>query len=642
MMLWAQSQTSSRLYAADAAAPAAETTSDSAKNATLPSVVNDAPVNTAMLVLVPNPTQFSQRLSACSEATGLTFPLLADALGQFKTAFGVSKGMAEEGPVMVVFPASKGGLLGSAADGQTLAFFPITNYVDFLSNFGGNANELTTQVKLPRDYTGYCRRLGTHAVFGSQKGTLDAMNSPAAGKAIVESLGPKGAQQLAKSDFSIVLNLSVARAQLLADLDAKIAEASTEREKMPKDRRPADAHRLVTRIAGYQALKTVINEASGIVISGNLYPHGITLQASVQLNSTSSVAGLLKAPRDASPLLSLVPTEIYMSAQAVALDSFKTDVLVDMAVKQMEPMIEDPMTAILVRLLPALNKASGYAQTYNYVPATSGFNNSDINVLVFQTKDPAGLRQTLMEGVTNLSAKPFPGITNQGIPFVSAYSKDHLRIGDLPVDQYEVRITAQRNVLDAGKDSQFLQTLASTGISGYVCSGPDFVIVTTVADAGVIRTTIDSIKKKSGTGDTRGVRFTRTNMPAGPSVEFMLTSSAFLQDVNQARQALKLPALASLPVTSQMGVSVVTSPGNLTVTSFLGTDLARVIYLAGSQKDPAFNTPTPENQGTGDQAAPSGPAAGQPADPGMPPLPGGGPGMLPPPVPGGPAGAPPR
>jgi hypothetical protein len=642
MLIWAGGSVSNGVFAADAA-PGTPAVAPAAKATALPSVVNDAPVNTAVLVLVPNPTQFSQRLAASTEAIGLSFPLLTDGLGQFKTAFGVSKGMAEDGPVMVVFPAAKSGLFGSALDGQTLAYFPITNYQDFLGNFGGDANVLTTQVKLPRDFTGYCRRLGTHAVFGSQKATLDAMVSPAAGKPIMDALGAKGIEQINHSDFSIVLNLAVCRAQILADLDAKIASTSAEREKLAKDKRPSESGPLVAKVASYQALKAVVNEASGIVISGNFHPHGVVLQASVQLGSSSTIAGLLKTPRDAAPLLSLLPTEFYMATQAVSLDSFKTDALVDMVTKQIEPMVEDPLSAILVRMLPVMNKATGYAETYNSVASPSGFGNADVSVMVFQTKDAAGLRQALSDCVVNLEKKPILGLSSVGSPFFTKYSKDHLRIGDLPVDQYEIRVQAQRNVLDAGKDSPFLQMLASTAISGYVCVGPDFVIVTTVPDAAVIRTTIDSVKKKSGTGDSRGVRFTRTNMPAGPSIEFMLTSSAFLNGINLQRAESKLPALTSLPVTSQLGVSLVTAPSNLTVTTFVGTDLARVIYLASTLKDPAFNNATaaPENANQAPGAEQPGPSRAVPA-PGsdMPPMmPPGGPGM--PPGGGLPPGAPP-
>ncbi len=638
MTLGASSLSSQLLFAADpapaaaAAAAAPAKTTDSATN-----VVIDAPVNAAVLIIVPNPQQFSQHLAITSESIGVSLPLLADSLGQIKAAFGVNKGMAEDAPIMVAFPVSKGGLLGSASEGQTLAYFPITNYVDFLSNFNGNPNELTTQVKLPRDFTGFCRRLGNHAVVGSQKGTLDAMNSPGAGKPILESLGPKGVQLIANSDFSIVLNLEMARGQLLADLDAKISEANTSREKLAKDKRPAESNNLVTHIAALQALRAVVNEASGIVISGNLNPQGLTLQTSIQLSSTSPTAALLKAPKDSAPLLSLVSSDIYMAAQSVSLESFKTDALVDLAVKQMEPMVEDPLTAILVRFLPVLNKASGFGQTYNHIVTSSGFGNSDISVQVFQTKDPAGLRQSLADAILSLEKKPFPGLASQNIPFTTAYTKDQILIGDLHADQYEIRVSASRSVLDAGKDSQVLQTLASTGISGFVCAGPDFVVVSTIPDAGLIRATIESIKKKSGTGDSRGIRFTRSNLPPAPSLEMFWTSSAFIRCINLIRTEDKLRPLATLPVTSQMGVNVVTSPANITVTAFLGTDLARVIYLAATQKEPSFTAPGSADQPSGspDQqppqpAAPNGgPAAGGFGPP--PPMPGGGPGLPPPP-----------
>jgi hypothetical protein len=632
---------SARLAAAADAAPAGTAAAPAKAPDAAPgvlSVVTDAPVNAAVIVVVPNPAQFSQRLAITTEATGISLPLMADSLGQIKAAFGVSKGMAEDAPMMIVFPISKDGLLGSAAEGQTLAYFPTTNYVDFLSNFNGDPNLLTTQIKLPRDFTGYCRRLGNHAVFGSQKGTLDSMNSPGAGKPIIDSLGAKGAQLVASSDFSIILNLEMARIQILADIDKQIVAANAAREKLPKEKRPAEAHRLVMQVAALQAVRTLVNESSGIVISGTLYPYGVTLQTSIQLSSNSSAGALLKAPKDATPLLSLVPTDIYMAAQSVSLESFKTDALVDLVVKQIDPMVEDPVTAAFVRLLPVLNKATGFSQTYNSVVTSSGFGNSDISVQVFQTKDPAGLRQALSDAVISLDKKPFSGLSAQNIPFTTAYSKDHLRIGDFPVDQYEIRVSATRAILDAGKDSQILQTLASTGISGYVCAGPDFVIVTTVPDAGLIRATIESVRKKSGTGDNRAVRFTRSNLPAAPTYELLWNSAAFLPVVNSVRAELKLPHLANLPITSMMGMNVVTSPSNITVTSFLGTDLARVIHLATTQKEPAFASPAapekgPDQPGQPPMARPGndGPPPGGPG--GMPPdgMPPGGPGLVPPP-----------
>ena len=155
------------------------------------------PADTELAVMVPSLREFSDRLAAMGQSTGLTAyaPDLEDALTAFKQQMSFSVGVDDEGPMVVVVQnvaaAAWAGVqdAAAAAEPRAVLLVPVTDYAAFIEQLGGDAAaEGPTAVTLAGETSGFARRIEGFAVLGSAE-SLEGFAPAEAGEALLGSLG---------------------------------------------------------------------------------------------------------------------------------------------------------------------------------------------------------------------------------------------------------------------------------------------------------------------------------------------------------------------------------------------------------------------------------------------------------------------
>src|SRR5689334_14436438 len=123
-------------------------------------LLDQAPADSPVVIYVPSLSQLSQKLATFNDAAGLGMPNLVDALGMFKQQLGATKGLKDDGAMMIVITDPH--IVEAADTGNgppTLLFLPTSDYGALVTALGGKPEDAIASVTMPGKRPGFARKL---------------------------------------------------------------------------------------------------------------------------------------------------------------------------------------------------------------------------------------------------------------------------------------------------------------------------------------------------------------------------------------------------------------------------------------------------------------------------------------------------
>ncbi len=513
-------------------------------------LLDQAPAQAPVVIYVPNLTQLSQKLSTFNDGAALSMPNLVDLLGMFKQQLGATKGLKDDGSMMLVMTEIPA---GDTDIPPAILFVPTTSYADLVTGMGGKAEEAITAVNISGARKGFARKLEGFALMSSDRSLLENYQPARAGAKIQASAGKLGAQYLATSDAVAYINIETIAPLLKEKIKATAAEAAQHSGTGHAADLPST---LTTNFAN-----TLIDDSSGMVIGFDLNDTGLGITSSLQFKQGSYLAGLFTTGNDAGTTLNKLPALPYMFASAFNADGINLKKIVEDAVAKLPAQQANGMADIMKHSIAMVADAQACAQVY-YVPAAgSGIAEGNYfnGVSVVQTKDPAAYVKTYRDYLNTLANLPAAGGGGDLVSVRSNYTEGALQLENVKADEYHIEYELSPEAMSQmGMMAPMIAGLGGTQQSGYLVNTGKEVLITSVRNDQLLRKAVASVRDDKGMGLDTSLSRIRSNLTPKPSAEAYINIAGIMNAINGAQaelgaEATKIPADV-LPIGASLSV----------------------------------------------------------------------------------------
>ncbi|MCC6679798.1 MAG: hypothetical protein IT445_02745 [Phycisphaeraceae bacterium] len=533
-----------------------------AQAATAAEALDQVSAEAQIVVLVPQMSDASRKLSAWAQAAGLP-QQPGDTLGDFKRSLGIDAGIDDNGSMLVVVQNLQA-TQEPGGEPDVLLVFPVSDYAAFVSNWQGAA-EGVAQLTMPGEETGFARQIGDYAVVAEKRELVEAYTPAGAGQQIIESLGAGGSEVLDGSDAAIYLNLEKAGPTIAAMIEQVMqqVEANMAMSGAPSSQQ---AQQVFSMYAA--AARAVINDSSSILLTMDVADSGIGLHKLVRIKSGSTLAGYFPGGKStAASQLARLPKQPYIFAASVdckAIDLAKVYTTMGQQDNAAMQQMLGPAWDTAVELVGKTEVASFVFYTPDQMAMMSG---SLMNVLtVVQTADgPAfvGLLRQYMEQLNGMSVPIAPAPTSESpapasespapasaetapaegqpsaqpaapaMTYSTTYKPGALTLSGVSVDQFQIQTVMPPEMMQQmGPMAGFVNAFMS--YRGFIASKDKQVVVTTSADPQMVTNTLDVAATAEGIGFDGAIADQRhNNLPGNSAMECYIDLGGIASFANQ-------------------------------------------------------------------------------------------------------------
>lgn len=554
-------------------------------------LLDRVPANAPVVIYVPNLTQLSQKLATFNDAASLGMPNLVDVLGMFKQQLGATKGLKDDGPMMLVLADAP---VAGEQGPPSLLFLPTTDYAGLMTSMGGKPEEAISTVTMPSSRKGFVRKLEGFALMSADRALLEGYQPGRAGTKILAAAGKLGAQYLATSDVAVFINVELLAPVLKESLKSSLAQAE-QRDAQPSPATLALSHSV-------DLLNTFMDDTGGAVLALDINDTGLGLTTALQFKQGSYLAGLFITGNDAGAALGKLPALPYMLAATLNPEGINVKKMIDDAAAKLPAEQANGMADIMKSSIGVLTGAQSCAQAY-YVPAAgSGIAEGNYfnGVTVVQAKDPAAYVKTYRSYLSTLGNLPAAGGGGDAVTIHSSYTEGALQLENVKADEYHIEYELSPEAM--GRMGMMAPLIAGMGgmqQSGYVVNTGKEVIVTSVRNDQLLRKAVASAKDAKGLGGDASLGTIRGNLTPRPSAEVYLNIAGIVAAINGAQaelgaEAIKVPDDV-LPIGASLSVRESGVAGRIFVptatTKFLMQKVVPMatMFLGGPPMPPGSN-----------------------------------------------------
>ncbi len=582
-----------------------------------PAILNFAPDDSQVLIVLPNFTQTSDQLAMLNSKLGLGIAGLTDAVGEFKRSIGLTKGLDETGGLLVAiadpFQANETG-------GLNFVIAIATNdYSGFVTSFGGRSLEPVTRITLPTGQIGYARNLGTHVLIGPTQKAVETHSGKNNTNRFAQRIGALGRQQLASSEATLILDAKVVR-RLLTPVEVKPGK---QQAVQPGSSLPGSGYMLEY---GAHAID-LSDDLDLLIIGAGLREEGLRCTFVNQFKEASPLAKRYTQASGARELLSKLPQRRFMLAHAQTGSALREQLLQSFKDPQITPTWLQPSLDGLSKLLA---KTDGVAVLL-VEPQAVGLSTRLLNAIcIIQTDNAAGFVEGFQAWVKSLSGSKFSidmrPESEKNNPFAATnypaiemslltqYQANALQVKEGKVDLYEIayNIPPQLSSQLDQKGNVLLTLIAGTGQKGYISAQGKYVLLSTAPDDQLLRDTLDALAGTTPLSEHLGVLEAQVGLPESSAGETFVSVTGWgnvvmrLHALIEGGQPQLVPWSDNLP---PLGLGMASGDGGLAKTVFVPMGLIQP-GLDGLYQIHAVLFPAAEGAGDGQPQQPQGPQPG--------------------------------
>ncbi|MEX0776764.1 MAG: hypothetical protein WD042_13760 [Phycisphaeraceae bacterium] len=514
-----------------------------------------APADAAIVVVVPNMKAFSDKIAQLNNQLGLTNPDMANALGKFKRETGISQGLKEDGPFVMMITDMSGLGNEEVKEPPLAALFPVTSYSEFLKNFKDTATEDGITVGKTDaqggDEPAYIKQLGDYALVGNTLQVVQNYKAGGDGDKWIKAMGAMGRKYLGPSDAVVLFNMPVMAEKLKEQMAKGMAEMEKQMAQVPGQ--DMALNKIVMGIY-HNIGQQFVEDTDVAMASVDMGDMGMGVTWTAQFKSASKMASIFSTGAAGGDALTKVPEQPYLFAWGLNFKGIDTKALVADLQKKLQGQDVGAMGKIVLSKLPLVEKIESYAQAY-YVPKQVAMGGAGLfnGVTVIQTNDAEGLIAGTKEYLTELGKVQIPaGQDANGEPLAmsmtTSYNVGVMKLDDVSVDQYSFSLNMPPQAMRGNPMAPMMQMLGLTAQSGYIAKRGNHVIVTTGVDAATLQAALNSSKNSDGLGADDVIKEVRqTVLPKDASFEGYLSLGGIANTANLfmvmfGGQAIQVPA----------------------------------------------------------------------------------------------------
>jgi len=514
-------------------------------------VLDAAPLGSQVVVVVPSLQALSDAGAKLNTELALNNPMLGDMLTMMKMMGGMQQGLDDAGPMMVALPTVMA-MAGGQGQPPVLMFMPVTDYDAFVGNFGAGGGGEIASIMMPGGQPGFAKRSGGFAVMSPMRGMVEQYQPGGAGAALLEKVGPAGADAMDDSAVSLLIDIESIAPMLMPMVDMGLATAQMQMQEEAADNPQAAQAAQMMQIGG-DATRAVLNGMRGLAISLDADDAGIALRMTTQMKPDSGLAKALPGGADqrVSELLSRVPDSPYLVASSYDMKAINMAMMIEaMAEAMPEDMAGGSMKQLYADMVPLIEDINAASVVW-YTPAQDDGQLDPASmyrtVMVVDSDDPASTRGAMGQYIASINGVELPaGAMPDGQPMTMSYKTAHtgeaMNLDGHVVDTYSFEMVFPPEMMQQmGPMAGMMQGFSS--YSGYIAQTEGGVIATTSMDQALLESAI-AAQADGGLGGSASVSAAMQRVPASP----VMVTLVSVQGIVDMAAAAGMPMAAEEPL----------------------------------------------------------------------------------------------
>ncbi len=484
-------------------------------HADLAAVMDQASAGADMVIAVPSMSKLNEAIAELNAKLGIQQPEMEDALASFKQEMGVSEGIDDNGPMLMVIQ-DLATPMQEDSEPDALILMLVTDYATFVKSINGTPDGVT-EVQLQSD-TGFAKQLGNFAVLGETKESVEAYAAGEQGAAMLKTIGSYGQSYGSSSLISVYFNLADLAPAFNAQIEEGIAQMKAELENSDVEQ-TFDTEKMATAYASLG--KTFVNGTQAVLFTMDSTEAGAGFAMGAGLKEGSDLAGYFTGKSSDGSVLARLPDQSYLYASGIDLAGINIDPLIDMAGEVMEAMSEGPMAGMMAQskqTLDMMKQVQRFGQVW-YAPNAadpmammSGGFMSFLNVYEDETgQDGNAMRdqwQKSMEAMGQVAVPLDEAEEAAQMTMDVTYQPSAMQVEGVRVDQYQINMQLPPEMMQGNPMAMMMMN----GYGGYVAATDDAVMMTTGGtDPKLITDGLKAIGKNDGLGSAAKLNDLRAN-----------------------------------------------------------------------------------------------------------------------------------
>ena len=560
------------------------------QGAALPDVLNLAPADAPVVVVVPSLSGLSQKIAKLNQdALGGSVPHMFDVLSMFKAMTGITAGLDDNGSLMLVMTRAD-----MANKPPMVMLVPVMDYAAFIGNFGGNAADPVATLTLPHT-TGFAKQIDQYAILGDSKEDVENFQPGNAIDAIAAKVGTAGKRCLTTGDLLVIFDIAALKPVLepgLQEMRNGFDEVSKQATQVPQGSVPGAELVPLMMTLYMNAIDALVRDTSTAVMGLDISSQGVSLAKSAQFKPDSHLATIFTTGGGAAQQLNRLPNQPYWMASGLDLRGIATATLAQDLIAAFEGQNEktteqDPlkMTQLIQQAADMIKQTTGIASVY-YQPAQPVMMGGNFlnGVAVYETTDGPAYIKAIQEyfqaqndffgQIANLTQQAADNGHPEGptekhathdpqqqMSISTNYTPNALQVNGNAVDEYEIKYTFPPEMMqDMGPAGpMMMMMMGGAGQSGYVTTKGKFVVMTTTRDPQVLQQALEALDQNAGLGTDAAIKQVRqAGVLPNSSVEFYMSIPGVMSSVNMfmgmwGMQPIQVPADLP-PIASSLNV----------------------------------------------------------------------------------------
>ncbi len=517
----------------------------------LPAVYEMIPGNAQLAFVINDLDQLNRNMRMLNAKMQLDNPGLNDVLDEFRRTSGMNKGINDNGGMIISIVDIAG--MTETNQPQALMLVPISDYADFVGNFGGNARAPITSLQMGWGQTVHCKQSGDYAVLSSARALVDQYRAGSGRIRVDSTNGTIAAEHLAAGDMAIVLDSRNSGKALMTLLDQMMEMIDqSESEFMPQLKPIMDE--LVKTIGGLAraGLEKLTQDTELAGVSMDLTPDGIGLTAVARLKTGAGLSKLFTGAKGASTGLAHFPPAPYLTASTVNLQGIKIKEITTQLQSTLKANGMDA-TAMKMEGLGALLDKVKTVSRVTFAPEQLNFTAQLNEALLIEATDGRAFAAAFRNYVDSLNGTEMeigqlPGPSGRVDPeqppavirLTTRYESRVQLIEGINVDQYVVERNFPPQFSAAmGRLFGWIMLFSSREQKGYVAVVDDMVVVTATDDLQLIRKMVLGVSQTGGLGSKVLFKQTQRHLPSNSAYQWYLSVNDIANMFDQGVKAME-------------------------------------------------------------------------------------------------------
>ncbi len=513
--------------------------------AALAAAMDQAPINSQILIVIPDMARLSDKIAALQQNLDLPTQDLEDVLVRFKRRAGMTEGVNDHG-AMVFAITDLEETLATKQSPRITMLVPVSDYNTFVKQYGGNSDNEICAVTMPQGQSGFARRSGDHAVLCQSREETAAYEAGNAASTIAQQAGALGNKYLSSGDLIVYADIPKLKAAVATALQQAADQANA--AATPET---VDAQQLTDSFVN--EMEVFVEGLEALVGSLDLSDTGVGLTCALQYKADAILASMLPGgTADTVGLLATLPDEPYVVASSLDLNAINMAAMLKRILSQIPAGQPDMFSAVAKDVMPLIEQVNGIASVF-YAPDPNnmmmmmmgGFNSlsvyqvDDTGAFLDQTKQ---LFENIDQRSNQIDDNAAPALEPDALPpYTVRYMENAMQIDGVRVDQYELNINLPAEAMP-GPVAPLM--MAARSHQGYIAAKGKYVIQTSHIDPQMITKALAAVDQGTGIGATGPIHNVRnTAMPPNPVMESYLSISGIAQMANGFLPLIGMPLI---------------------------------------------------------------------------------------------------